>query len=167
MKKRVIRLTESDIERLVTKIIKEEGNDTAISGSDLGQKDNEWAICTKSVGYKTKSGKYKIHPDKQDEFERCKKKVKKQFTESKLNEIGGYDSPELGRSHGQSTMESIRDTYEVIVDSVEHLNSLKYDILDDRLSRATKKLLSVVGPALNEYSRVWIDAEKRRQGGLR
>jgi len=91
--------------------------------------------------------------------------VKKIIKEEQLDEVGGYDSPELGAFHSQSTMESIRDAYEVMVDTVEHLNSLKLDILDDNLAEATKKLISRIEPALSMYGRAWVDAEKRRVGG--
>lgn len=109
MKKKVIRLTESDLEKLVKRVIKEE----------------------------------------------------------KLDEVGGYDSFELGSSHSKSTMESIRDAYEVMTDTVEHLNSLKLDILDDKLSMATKRLVDKLGLALQEYSKYWTEAEKRRIGRFR
>jgi hypothetical protein len=53
----------------------------------LDDENSEWAICTKSVGYKhPKSGKYRIHPEKQDEFERCKRKVKKKLKEESIDE---------------------------------------------------------------------------------
>lgn len=53
----------------------------------LDDENSEWGICTKSVGYKhPKTGKYRIHPDKRDEFERCKKKVKKQLNSESIDE---------------------------------------------------------------------------------
>jgi len=93
--------------------------------------------------------------------------VKKIIKEEKLDEVGGYDSFELGSSHSKSTMESIRDAYEVMVDTVEHLNSLKLDILDDKLSMATKRLVGRLSSSLEEYSKYWTEAEKRRIGRFR
>jgi hypothetical protein len=53
----------------------------------LDDENSEWAICTKSVGYKhPKTGKYRIHPKKQDEFESCKRKVKKKLKEESISE---------------------------------------------------------------------------------
>jgi hypothetical protein len=104
MKKRVVRLTESDIENLVKKIIKE----------------------------------------------------------SRIDEIGGYDSPELGNLHSKSTMEVILETFTDISDNFSKLNNMGNDILDDKLARETRILLKNVQPLLERYGKAWTSAEKRR-----
>ncbi len=104
MKKKVIRLNESDIENLVKKIIKEE----------------------------------------------------------QLDEIGGYDSPELGSAHGKSTMEEILRIFTNVSDGFSKLNTMQFDILDDKLSKETKIMLKNIQPILERYGKAWTSAEKRR-----
>jgi hypothetical protein len=88
--------------------------------------------------------------------------VKKIIKEEQLDEIGGYDSPELGASHGQSTMEDILQTFTTISDSFSHLNDMRFDILDDKLSKETQIMLKSVQPILERYGKAWTSAEKRR-----
>jgi hypothetical protein len=104
MKKKVIRLTESDIENLVKRIIKEE----------------------------------------------------------QLDEIGGYDSAEIGSFHSKSTMEAIQETFTNISDNFSKLNNMGNDILDDKLARETRILLKNVQPLMERYGKAWASAEKRR-----
>tara|TARA_R110002126_G_scaffold240559_1_gene384176 strand:+ start:104 stop:427 length:324 start_codon:yes stop_codon:yes gene_type:complete len=104
MKKKVIKLTESDIELLVKRIIKEE----------------------------------------------------------QLDEIGGYDSPELGAAHSKSTMEAILETFTHISDDFTKLNNMGNDILDDKLARETRILLKNVQPLMERYGKAWTLAEKAR-----
>ncbi len=104
MGKKVIKLTESDIENLVEKIIKEE----------------------------------------------------------QLDEIGGYDSPELGNLHSKSTMEAVLQTFTTISDNFSKLNNMGNDILDDKLAKETRILLKRVQPLMERYGKAWTSAEKRR-----
>lgn len=113
MKKKVIRLTESDIENLVKKIIKEETSEPNLDGS-------------------------------------------------RLDEIGGYDSPELGAHHSKSTMETVLQTFTTISDNFSKLNNMGNDILDDKLAKETRILLKRVQPLMERYGKAWTDAEKRR-----
>ena len=164
MKKKVVRLTESDIEKLVKKIITEKSvsqDQQQAAGIALSAKRGETPVRELRGSAKEM---YDSMTEKQlEDFASTKHKG----LPVKVDEAGGYDSFELGSSHSQSTMESIRDAYEVMSDTVEHLNTLKLDILDDKLSMATRRLVFKVGEALNEYSKYWTEAEKRRIGRFR
>jgi len=92
------------------------------------------------------------------------KLVSKIIKEEKLEEVGGYDTPELSSSHGKSTMDDIRSSYEVMADVVDHLGSMKFDILDNELNREMKRFLDVVQPALEKMGMSWTRAEKKRLG---
>lgn len=150
--KKIIKLTETDINNLVSKIIKEENNS-----------NDEWAICTKSLGYKDKFGKLKIHPENEEKFKQCKEKVKKNLKENRIDEVGGYDSIELSNFHGDSTMDLIRNVIMSIVDSGEYLNKLKMDIIDDKFSSDTKQFINQLSLIVNKYSKSWVETEKKRQ----
>jgi len=164
MKKKVIRLTESDIEKLVKKIITEKSvsqDQQQAAGIALSAKRGEIPVS-------------ELRGSAKEMYDSMTEKELKDFASTKhkglpvkVDEAGGYDSFELGSSHSQSTMESIRDAYEVMSDTVEHLNTLKLDILDDKLSMATRRLVFKVGEALDEYSKYWTEAEKRRIGRFR
>ena len=104
MKKKVIRLNESDIENLVKKIIKEE----------------------------------------------------------QLDEVGGYDSTELGTYHSKITMETVLQTFRTIYDNFSKLKNIGGDILDDKLAKETRLLLKRVQPLMERYGKAYTDAEKRR-----
>ena len=82
--------------------------------------------------------------------------------ESRLDEIGGYDSPELGAAHGASTMGMILETFKHISDDFSKLNNMGNDILDDKLAKETRILLKRVQPLMERYGKAWTDAEKRR-----
>ena len=84
------------------------------------------------------------------------------FGESRIDEIGGYDSPELGDLHSKSTMESILETFTTISDNFSKLNNMGNDILDDNLAKETRILLKRVQPLMERYGKAWASAEKRR-----
>lgn len=88
--------------------------------------------------------------------------VKKIIKEEQLDEIGGYDSPELGNLHSKSTMEAILETFTDISDNFSKLNNMGNDILDDKLASETRILLKNVQPLLERYGKAWTQAEKRR-----
>jgi hypothetical protein len=241
MKKKVIRLTESDIEKLVTKILKEEEEGGSVSSADLGQKTKETGQELKKGGLAPKeretlnqaiqmltsffkqpgnqaTGKaYNLFNKLKKELEtvepedvneesvsqnqqqaaglalsakrgetpvsRLKGPAKEMYdsmTEKQLedfastkhkglpvrvDEAGGYDSPELGSQHSKDVMELIYNIYKNITDELETLNSMRYDILDDRLGRATSIFLRDIHSVMERYGKSWSDAEKRRVGG--
>lgn len=88
--------------------------------------------------------------------------VKKIITESRLDEIGGYDSPELGNLHSKSTMEAILKIITNVSDDFTKLNNMSYDILDDKLASETHSLIKNIQPLLQKYGQAWTQAEKRR-----
>ncbi len=84
------------------------------------------------------------------------------FGESRIDEIGGYDSPELGNLHSKSTMEAVLQTFTNISDEFSKLNNMGNDILDDKLAKETRILLKRVQPLMERYGKAWTSAEKRR-----
>jgi hypothetical protein len=88
--------------------------------------------------------------------------VKKIIKEEQLDEVGGYDSIELGDQHSKKTMETLLETFTNISNSFTNLNKLRFDILDDELFKETATLLKDIQPILNRYGDAWTSAEKRR-----
>jgi hypothetical protein len=84
------------------------------------------------------------------------------FGESRIDEIGGYDSPELGAHHSKSTMEEVLRIFTNISDEFSKLNTMQFDILDDKLSKETRIMLQNIQPILERYGKAWTSAEKRR-----
>ena len=135
-----------------------------------GKQVNPWAVCTASVGGKIGDTKRSDWTEAQKErYEKCVKDVKKKspIKEGRINEYGGYDDPNMFAQHAGGYMGAIKHHYNNIVTSLNELDNLSPEILDDQLRNALEDFLSKVDVSVRKLGKEAIEAEKRHLGKLR
>ena len=123
-----------------------------------GKPVNPWAICTTSVGRKDK-----------DKYERCIMDVKKKspIKENKLNEIGGYDDPNMFAKHAGSYLDEVKETYNTMSQTLNNLDKLSREVLDDTLRRELESFLKSMVDPFNKLAKSVVNFEKKNMGQLR
>lgn len=135
-----------------------------------GKAVNPWAVCTKSVGDKIGTTERSEWTKAQKErYERCVKDVKKKspIKEDYINEYGGYDDPSMFATHAGGYMGTIKHHYNTIVSSLNELNDLSPEVLDDQLRVALETFLTKMEGSVRNLGKEAIEAEKRHLGSLR
>lgn len=123
-----------------------------------GKPVNPWAVCTSSVGREDKA-----------KYERCVKDVKKKspIKEDRINEVGGYDDPNIYAKHAGGYMGNVKGNYNVIVGALKSIENVYSDILDDSFRKQVEDFLKSMDNPLTQLRKSLIDVEKRHLGNLR
>jgi len=135
-----------------------------------GKKVNPWAVCTASVGGKIGDTERSDWTEAQKErYEKCVKDVKKKspIKENKINEYGGYDDPNMYAKHAGGYMGIIKGSYNDIVTTLNELNGLLPEVLDDKLRNTLEKFLNSMTKPITELKDAAIQAEKTHLNQLR
>jgi hypothetical protein len=87
--------------------------------------------------------------------------LRKPIKRNRMNEYGGYDDPNMRARHSVGYMDSIKENYNTIIQSLQSLENLSPEILDDKLRKGLEKFLNDISPLLKTLGKEAIEAEKK------
>lgn len=87
--------------------------------------------------------------------------------ESNINEHGGYDDPNIRSRHMVGYSDNIKEHYNKIVGSLQGLEKISDEILDDELRNGIEQFLNDVSPLLKTLGRKVIDSDKKNLNDTR
>jgi hypothetical protein len=85
----------------------------------------------------------------------------------KINEVGGYDDPSMFNRHAGGYLEDVKSTYNNLVISLQTLDKISQEVLDDKLRKSINDFLDSIENPTDKLQKSIVDFEKKNIGKLR
>ena len=133
-----------------------------------GKKVNPWAVCTSSIAKTAGTTERSEWSKKEmDNYEKCVMDVKKGVKEAEMeetnmiNEVGGYDDPSIFAQHAGGYMDSLKGSFNQIIESLNDINNTSDEILDDELRNQLHSFLDEMKNPITKLGKNILKADKR------
>jgi len=97
-------------------------------------------------------------------IEKNKSKIVK---EGRINEVGGYDDPNMYAQHAGAYLGIIKGDYNKIIEALKSIENVHSDMLDDKFRKEMENFLASMDEPLKKLRESLINVEKRHLGHLR
>jgi hypothetical protein len=87
--------------------------------------------------------------------------------EGNINEIGGYDDPNMYAQHAGAYLGIVKSSYNKIIEALKGIENVHSDMLDDKFRKEMEGFLTSMDEPLKKLRESLINVEKKHLGNLR